>query len=188
MRIPALPEKKYSYFSRFMFWQQKRKFGKVLQATKLWGRSSWLYLTFSLLYGALIRKSSPIEQPLVYLINTRVAQINHCPFCVDLNSAFLQKLKISNEKIMALPNFQNSEHYTPAEVAALLFAEAVTRNMKDVYDATMHRLKEYYDDNQIIEITAVIAFENMSSKFNAALGVDAQGFCMITEKMGDQDV
>ena len=29
----------------------------------------------------------------------------------------------------------------------------------------------------ILELTALVAFQNLSSKFNAALGVPAQGFC-----------
>jgi hypothetical protein len=38
-------------------------------------------------------------------------------------------------------------------------------------------LRRYFDDDAIIELTAPIAFQNMSSKFNGALGVPAQGFC-----------
>ncbi len=40
-------------------------------------------------------------------------------------------------------------------------------------------LKEHFDDDAIVELTALIAYQNMSSKFNAALGVPAQGFCTL---------
>lgn len=181
MRIKDKAENSYSLFSRFMFWLQKRKFGMVLPATLLWGRSSWLYLTFSLMYGAISRKNSPLDPSLISLLNTRVAQINQCPFCIDLNASFLQQQNISNEKILELTNFQNSDLYSEKEKAALLFAEAVTRNITDTYDSTVSHLKEYFNDDEVVEITAVIAFENLSSKFNAALGVESQGLCKIPD-------
>lgn len=182
MRVSTPPTKSYSFFSRFMFWRQKKTMGRILEATLLWGRSSWLYLTFSAMYGAISRRSSPLEKSLIYLINTRVAQLNHCPFCVDLNSSILQKHNVPYDKILDLPNFQNSHHFTEHEKVALLYAEAVTRNLQDTYDAIVQDLKEYFSDDDIIEITAVIAFENMSSKFNAALGVASQGFCKMPGK------
>jgi alkylhydroperoxidase family enzyme len=39
------------------------------------------------------------------------------------------------------------------------------------------RLGAELDDDAIIELTALIAFQNLSSKFNAALNVTPQGFC-----------
>jgi hypothetical protein len=35
---------------------------------------------------------------------------------------------------------------------------------------------------QIVELTATIALENFRSKFNPALGVEAQGFCLISKR------
>jgi alkylhydroperoxidase family enzyme len=46
----------------------------------------------------------------------------------------------------------------------------------------MERLKKHFDDDAIIELTALIAFQNLSSKFNGALGVPAQGFCQIPRR------
>jgi alkylhydroperoxidase family enzyme len=41
----------------------------------------------------------------------------------------------------------------------------------------MRRLKVVFDDDTIVELTGLIAFQNLSSKFNSALDVPAQGFC-----------
>lgn len=48
----------------------------------------------------------------------------------------------------------------------------------------MARLKSHFDDDAIIELTALIAFQNLSSKFNAALDVAAQGFCRASSAPG----
>jgi len=43
----------------------------------------------------------------------------------------------------------------------------------------MARLKEQFDDDAIVEITGLIAFQNMSGKFNSALAATPQGFCQM---------
>ena len=48
------------------------------------------------------RKDSPLSPALRSLVTERVSQINHCVFCIDINSATLQKLGVSDEKIDAL--------------------------------------------------------------------------------------
>jgi alkylhydroperoxidase family enzyme len=46
----------------------------------------------------------------------------------------------------------------------------------------MDKLRLYFDDDGIVELTALIAFQNMSSKFNSALDVPSQGFCRMPSK------
>ena len=57
---------------------------------------------------------------------------------------------------------------------ALEYAEAITRSDLEVSDDLMARLKRQFDDDAIVELTALIAFQNLSSKFNAALDVPPQ--------------
>jgi alkylhydroperoxidase family enzyme len=48
-------------------------------------------------------------------------------------------------------------------------------------------LRRYFDDQAIVELAALIAYQNMSSKFNAALGVPAQGFCATMDHRSRQN-
>lgn len=57
---------------------------------------------------------------------------------------------------------------------ALEYADRMTVTGNDVDDALFARLRGYYDDDAIVELTAVIAWENASSKFNRALRVPSQ--------------
>lgn len=50
----------------------------------------------------------------------------------------------------------------------------MTRSDRDVDDALFARLREVYDDDALIELTALIAWENASSRFNRALRVPSQ--------------
>jgi alkylhydroperoxidase family enzyme len=55
----------------------------------------------------------------------------------------------------------------------------MTRSDTHVEDQHVSRLRDHFDDDAIIELTGLIAFQNMSSKFNAALAVPPQGFCRL---------
>jgi alkylhydroperoxidase family enzyme len=85
------------------------------------------------------------------------------------------RLGVSDEKILALPEYATSPLYNPAERVALEYADAMTITGRDVSDELFARLREQYDDDAIVELTAIIAWENSSSKFNRALRVPSQG-------------
>jgi len=81
---------------------------------------------------------------------------------------------LSDEKILALSQYMTSPLYSEAERVALEYADAITLSDRDVDDALFARVQEHFDDDAIVELTATIAWENASSKFNRALRVDSQ--------------
>ncbi|HJN24682.1 MAG TPA: carboxymuconolactone decarboxylase family protein, partial [Rhodospirillales bacterium] len=102
IRIQPKPINQYPWFIRLFFAKQKRTYGKILDPGLLWGRSKWVFSTLALLYGALNRKSSPLDPALRSMVTVRISQINHCAFCVDINAATLEKRGVSEEKILSL--------------------------------------------------------------------------------------
>jgi alkylhydroperoxidase family enzyme len=82
-------------------------------------------------------------------------------------------------KLAEVTSWRDSRLFSEAERAALEYAERITITGQSVDDALFARLGEHYSEAQIVELTAAIAFENFRSKFNPALGVAAQGFCLI---------
>ncbi|MFJ4290647.1 carboxymuconolactone decarboxylase family protein [Cupriavidus sp. NPDC089707] len=175
--ISTPAELKYPWYVRLVFWLQRRKYGAELEPARLWGRTPGVFLALTGLYRALDRASSPIEPALRSLITVRVSQINWCEFCVDLNSATALERSVDAAKLSELADFDCSPRYSAREKAALRYAEAVTITGRRVDAAQMNELKTHFSDDAIIELTALIAFQNLSSKFNAALQVPAQGFC-----------
>jgi AhpD family alkylhydroperoxidase len=167
----------YPWYVRLMFRLQRRRYGRELEPARLWGRTPKAFAAMAAMYAALDRKSSPLDPALRALVQVRVSQINWCAFCVDLNSASCLTRGAAPEKVAALPQFALSPLFDPRETAALAYAEAVTRSDRNPDAALITRLQQYFSDDEIIELTALIAFQNLSSKFNAALGVPAQGFC-----------
>lgn len=179
MRIQPKPLNRYPLWLRPFFWNQKRKYGQVLLPALLWGRVPKLFAAVALLYGVLDRKRSPLDPALRCLVTVRVSQINHCRFCIDINSWLLARRTGSEEKVQALSDWRDSPLFDAREKAVLDYTEAMTRSDTDVSDTMVERLRTWFDDDAIVELTGLIAFQNLSSKFNAALDVPPQGFCQL---------
>jgi AhpD family alkylhydroperoxidase len=179
MRIEAKPLGRYPWYLRPFFWNQRRKYGKVLDAALLWARVPKLFLGVAALYGAIDRKGSPLDPALRSLLTVRVSQINHCRFCIDINGATLLRRGVSEDKLLALEDWRTSTLFDERERVALDYAEAMTRADREVDDGLMARIKQHFDDDAVVELSVLIAFQNMSSRFNAALAVPPQGFCRL---------
>ena len=177
--ITARKENEYPFLIRLIFWLQKRKYGKPLESGKLWARVPRLFWGVSMLYGALDRKKSPINPELRALITVRVSQVNNCAFCVDINSALVLERGGSMDKLKELDHFAESEKFSPREKAALNYAEAITYTDRKIDANIYNALKQHFEADAIVELTGLIAFQNLSSKFNNALDILPQGFCNI---------
>lgn len=181
MRISLKQLREYPWILRPFFWNQKRKYGAILVPGLLWARVPKLFLAVAVLYGALDRKNSPLSPVLRSLVTVRVSQINWCRFCVDINSATLAKLSGSMEKVEKLAQWKKSDLFDEKERLVLEYAEAVTYSDRQVTDELVQRLRDFFTDDDIVELTGLIAFQNLSSKFNSALDVPPQGFCKLPD-------
>lgn len=75
---------------------------------------------------------------------------------------------------MALADYATSPLYGEAERVALEYADAMTITGRGVSDELFAKLQNLYDPDALVELTAIIAWENASSKFNRALRVPSQ--------------
>ena len=85
------------------------------------------------------------------------------------------RLGVSDDKILALADYATSPLYSETERVALEYADAMTLSGREVSDELFARLRKSYDDDALVELTAIIAWENASSKFNRALRIPSQG-------------
>ncbi|KAF0105616.1 MAG: alkylhydroperoxidase like protein AhpD family [Rhodospirillaceae bacterium] len=86
------------------------------------------------------------------------------------------------EKLAEVTAWRESRLFSEAERLALEYAERITYTDRKVDEALVDDLVKYFSEAQIVELTAAIAMENFRSKFNPALGIEAQGFCMVPKR------
>jgi alkylhydroperoxidase family enzyme len=96
---------------------------------------------------------------------------------MDIGSAVGRRQGIDAEKLAEVSDFRRSARFGEAERAALAYAEEMTRTPVDVPDDVFQELRRHFDDDQIVELTAVIAFENLRARFNHALEIESAGLC-----------
>jgi AhpD family alkylhydroperoxidase len=179
VKISEKPLRNYPWYLRLLFWNQERKYGQVLKPSLLWARVPKLFLAVAILYGVLDRRRSPVDPVLRSLVMVRVSQISRCRFCVDINASLLAQRAGSAEKLEVLEKWRDSELFSKREKAVLEYAEAITCPGQQVSDELIARLREFFDEDGIVELTGLVAFQNLSSKFNNALDVPSQGFCRL---------
>ena len=92
------------------------------------------------------------------------------------------ELGVSDEKILTLDEYATSPLYEEKERVALQYAERMTKTDQDVDDELFSRLRLFFDEDALVELTAAIAWENSSSKFNRALRVPSQRLWRGTER------
>ena len=85
-------------------------------------------------------------------------------------------------KVADLAGWRESRAFSEVERVALEYAERMTYTGQKVDDALFARLRAQFSEPQIVELTAAIALENFRSKFNPALGVESQGFCLLPKR------
>jgi AhpD family alkylhydroperoxidase len=175
--IPPKPRQEYPFYLRWFFRRQARKYGSTLTPSWLWGRLPAHFGGMLLLLGLFQRKRFPIDTALRSLVSARVAQLNGCGFCVDLNAYNLLQSTGSSDKAEAVDRWRESGLYSDRERAALDYAEAMTNTTQRVTPAQIAALKGHFDDDGVVALTAWIAFQNLSSKFNSALGAEENGLC-----------
>jgi alkylhydroperoxidase family enzyme len=84
------------------------------------------------------------------------------------------RLGLSAEKILALAEYATSPLYSEVERVTLAYADAMTMTEREVSDELFARLCQFYTDDEVVELTEIIAWENASSKFNRALRIPSQ--------------
>ena len=98
---------------------------------------------------------------------------------MDINASRGMQSGATEDKIRAVDQAATSPLFDEAERAALAYAEAMTTTGQRVSAELFARVRTHFGEAQVVELTAAIALENFRSKFNVALGIEAQGFCML---------
>ncbi len=173
MHVEPRPVKKYTWYARLLLWLQKRRYGQPLLSSLVWARTPKPFLAFSFLFGVLERKKSPVCPKIRALVRTRISQVTSCAFCIDWNGSKMLELGESQAKLLALQAWGSSPLYNGRERAVLTYAEEMIDPNQTVADTTVSALRRYYDEDGLVELTAVIATQLASTAFNRALAIPA---------------
>ena len=109
------------------------------------------------------------------LVELKGAQMIGCEYCVDLGSQICRNSGFSDDELLALPRYRQSELFTEREKLALDYTVGVMRTPVDVSDDLFARVKAHFSNEQLVEITALLTVVNLD-RLNAAFGIGSAGF------------
>lgn len=128
--------------------------------------------SFVPLHSAIMGPGS-VERRLKLLLYLAVSYANQCAFCISANTPTAHRAGVNVDEIHAIQEEQNGG-FSAAEQAALEYARHLTRSPA-TGDAGRDALTAYFTDEQIVEITLVIAMSNFTNRFNNGLSILPEG-------------
>jgi alkylhydroperoxidase family enzyme len=135
----------------------------------------------SLAIGGQVGEWDTADENLKSFAHMAVAAQVGCSWCLDIGYFGAQNQKLDLAKASQVPRWRESEVFTPLERDVLEYAEAMTNTPPTVTDELSARLLGRLGPAAMIELTAFIAFSNMATRNNVALGIESQGFSAACE-------
>jgi len=83
---------------------------------------------------------------------------------------------ISSEQIANLHDYRSNPNFSETERLVLEYADRMTSTPVEVSDALFARLREKFNEAQLVELTSSIAWENYRARFDHAFGIEAENF------------
>src|SRR4051812_39940464 len=150
--------------------QLEQKSGKENRFYRTMANRPEVLQTFVPFYAAVVGKGS-VERRIKELVYLTVSYANECAYCTAAHLASGKKAGISEDEVRALQT-QQDHGFAPAEKAAILYARELTQTA-DGAD-TREALYEFFNDEQIVEITLVAAMANFTNRFNNGLDIQPE--------------
>lgn len=119
-----------------------------------------------------VMETGTVGVKLKELVIVRTSQINHCEYCLNSHTQLARKHGWSEEQIADLANFRTRSDFSEKEKAALELAERETKDSNGVDDTLWARLRQHFDEGEIIELAAAIGLFNYFNRFNNSLRME----------------
>ena len=110
-------------------------------------------------FSQAVYMNGQVERALKEKIFVKVSKLNQCQFCTATHTKALESLNLKEEG------------KDERERVALEYTEQVTKDANKVADELFARLKQHFNDGEIIELTLSIGMINLLNKFNDALQI-----------------
>lgn len=126
---------------------------------------------------AALRKeiSGELDVRVKTLVILKTSMLNGCAYCIGHNSALGRSLGFADDEIDAISgDYSTADYFSPAEKAAIAWAECLTERTYRQNPQVMDELKRHYSAAQIVEITMVSGFFNFWNRFTDSLQIDLE--------------
>lgn len=186
-RIEGIPARKASPFVRLAYRMTRRQLGRDVDPVAVYAHAPGLLLGYGMFERA-TGKQGRVDERLKVLAETKAAAVVSCEFCCDIASSIARDTGVTEAQLLALPHYRDSDQFSDLEMLVLDYATAMSRTPTMVTDELFAAMRKRFDERQLVELTNVIALENMRARFNSAFDMTVAGFsegmvCVVPERL-----
>jgi uncharacterized peroxidase-related enzyme len=127
--------------------------------------------TFPKLYSSIMGRGS-LDRRLKEMVYLAVSTVNECKYCTEDHLRGARKAGLSEREIEDIES-ETNQHFTAAEQTALHYAREMTRACADEFGTREH-LHQHFTEEQLVELTLVVAMANFTNRFNNGLNVQVE--------------
>lgn len=172
-RIPTAPPT--GLFRKYAYRAARKRYDRDLEPVGIAAHSRSVLAAMGGYEQMQVRARS-VDKRLKALAEAKAALLVGCEFCIDISAFLSASHGVRDEQILALPDHRSATCFSPLERLVLDYAEAMTRTPVQVTDELFAGMREHFDEQQLVELTAAIAWENWRARFNWAFDIGAAGF------------
>ena len=172
-RISLEPPRTLVY--RLASWYSRRSWGVVADPLAAMGHNPRVLMTDAR-FETSLKRWNRLDPTLKALAEMTSAVSIGCSWCVDFGYWNSSNEGVDPVKLRDVPRWRDSDVYTDLERRVMAYAEAMTTTPPSVTDEMVAGLRSELDDAELVELTMMVAVENVRSRFNSALGLTSQGF------------
>ena len=185
-------EEKSNLTVRLANWYTRRSYGRDTEIAGVMAHSRPNFTGYGV-FEFFHERSKATDHKLLALAGTKAACLVGCQFCIDIGSHISREAGVTEEQLRNLHAYRDSAAFSALERLVLEYAEAMCQTPVVIADDLFARLREHFNEEQIVELTTAIAIENFRARYNNALDITPAGFtegaaCALPDAVARQEM
>jgi AhpD family alkylhydroperoxidase len=182
-RVAGVPADRAGVVARIAYRLSRRRYGQVMEPAEVYAHNSRVLATYAV-FELMAERWKATDSILKELAVQRAAQTVGCSWCVDFGTFLGEREGVPSDKLRSVSGWRDSDAYDDTERLVLAYAEAMSATPMTVTDEQVAELRARLGEPALVELSAMIATENMRARINHALGLTSQGFCQVPVEVG----
>ncbi|MEA3355108.1 MAG: hypothetical protein U9Q63_01320 [Patescibacteria group bacterium] len=164
--VHQVSDKEVKNQAKALFIKMKKNTGKIPKWMRVMANCEDVLIGFFTMFKA-IMDDAPVNKLLKWRIALKISDLNKCEFCVSVAKQQLKTFGLNQKEI----NNIQSQNLSTKDQVAIEYAIASNQHAFNINPELMQKMKKYYTDPQIVEISSVVGLFNFINRFNDSLGV-----------------
>jgi uncharacterized peroxidase-related enzyme len=143
--------------------------GFVPNSLLIMARDPDLLAAFAQLSAVVVLRPGRVDAGLKALVMQVASEAAGCRYCTAHSANLAAQRGVAAEKVAAVWEYEENPLFSDLERAVLRLAHGAARNPTELSEADFTAVRRFLDEEQVLEIVAVIAFMGFLNRWNDTL-------------------